>query len=77
MTTYDTLQSILVESFGVDAATVSPDTTFAELELDSLDLVELSMAVEDRLGVGIADDEVEKIASVGDAVQLIDAKVTA
>ena len=77
MTTYDTLQTILVDSFGVDAATVSPETTFAELELDSLDLVELSMAVEDRLGVGIADDEVEKIASVGDAVQLIDAKVTA
>ena len=77
MTTYDTLQTILVDSFGVDAATVSPETTFAELELDSLDLVELSMAIEDRLGVGIADDEVEKIASVGDAVQLIDAKVTA
>ncbi len=77
MSTYDTLQTILVENFGVDASAVSADTTFAELELDSLDLVELSMAVEDQLGVGIADDEVEKIASVGDAVNLIDAKVTA
>ena len=77
MSTYETLQDILVSSFGVDAGTVTAETTFAELELDSLDLVELSMAVEDRLGVGIADDEVEKIASVGDAVSLIDAKVTA
>jgi len=77
MSTYATLQSILVENFGVSADDVNPETTFSELELDSLDLVELSMAVEDRLGVGIADDEVEQIASVGDAVTLIDAKVTA
>ena len=77
MTTYETLQSILVENFGVAGDAVTPQTTFAELELDSLDLVELSMAVEDRLGVGIADDEVEQIASVSDAVSLIDAKVTA
>ncbi len=77
MSTYETLQSILVENFGVEGDAVTPQTTFAELELDSLDLVELSMAVEDRLGVGIADDEVEQIASVSDAVSLIDAKVTA
>ena len=77
MSTYATLQSILFENFGVAEDAVKPETTFAELELDSLDLVELSMAVEDRLGVGIADDEVEKIESVSDAVTLIDTKVTA
>ena len=77
MSTFETLQDILVTNFGVEADTVTPDTTFTELELDSLDLVELSMAVEDRLGVGIEDDEVEKIASVRDAAELIDTKVTA
>jgi acyl carrier protein len=77
MSTYETLESILVENFGVSADEVTPETTFADLELDSLDLVELSMAVEDRIGVGLADDEVEQIASVGDAVKLIEAKVSA
>jgi acyl carrier protein len=77
MSTYQTLETILVENFGVSAEEVTPETTFADLELDSLDLVELSMAVEDRLGVGLADDEVEQIASVGDAVKVIEAKVTA
>ena len=77
MSTYATVEDILVTTFGLTAHEISPETTFAELELDSLDLVELSMAVEDRIGVGIADDEVENIRSVADAVNLIDAKTKA
>ena len=77
MSTYATVEDILVTTFGLSADDITPETTFAELELDSLDLVELSMAVEDRIGVGIADDEVENIRSVGDAVTLIDAKTKA
>lgn len=76
-TTYATVEDILVTTFGVSADEITLDTTFADLELDSLDLVELSMAVEDRVGVGIGDDEVENIRSVRDAVALIDAKTGA
>ena len=77
MSTYATVEDILVTTFGLTADEITLETTFAELELDSLDLVELSMAVEDRIGVGIADDEVENIRSVADAVALIDAKTKA
>ena len=77
MSTYETVQDILVTKFGLPADDISPETTFVELDLDSLDLVELSMAVEDRIGVGIDDDEVENIRSVGDAVTLIDTKTKA
>jgi acyl carrier protein len=46
------------------------ETTWAELDVDSLDLVELVKALEDEYGISIADDDLKPIASVGDAVNL-------
>ncbi len=60
------LAEIKVE--GAEEATM--ETTWAELDVDSLDLVELVKALEDEYGISIADDDLKPIASVGDAVNL-------
>jgi acyl carrier protein len=54
------------------AETAEPETTFEELDVDSLDLVELVKALEDRFDVQISDDDLKGIASVGDAIKLVE-----
>jgi acyl carrier protein len=71
---YATVENVLVETFGVDGEKVSPEATFESLDLDSLDLVELTLLIEEETGVKIEDDEVESIRTVGDAVALIEEK---
>lgn len=55
-----------------DAETAEPETTWEELDVDSLDLVELVKALEDRFCVEIADADLKGIASVGDAIELVE-----
>jgi acyl carrier protein len=69
---YDLVERILVETFGVPAEEVSPEVTFESLDLDSLDLVELTMAIEDETGITIEDEEVEDIRTVRDAVERLE-----
>lgn len=74
MTVYDKIVEMLDEKFGISADEITPESTFEELDLDSLDLVEFSMAAEDDLGVKISDDEAAELKTVGDAVKLLEAK---
>jgi acyl carrier protein len=53
------------------ALEAQPETTWADLDVDSLDLVELVKALEDRFDVQIADGDLKSIASVGDAITLV------
>ncbi len=53
------------------AAEATLDTTWDDLEVDSLDLVELVRALEDEYGIEISDERLKPIASVGDAVRLV------
>jgi acyl carrier protein len=55
-----------------DAERAQPETTWEELDVDSLDLVELVKALEDRFDVRIADPDLKGIASVGDAIALVE-----
>ncbi len=72
---YDELKGIVVELLGVDAAKVTQDARFREdLEADSLDLVELIMAFEDKFGAEISDEDAQKITTVGEAVKYIQAR---
>ena len=54
-----------------DPADISRDATFEDLDVDSLDLAELSQIIEDEFGVQLKGDDVGKIKTVGDAVDLV------
>ncbi len=62
----DQLESIKVPG----AREATPDNTWSELDVDSLDLVELVKALEDRFGITISDDDLKPIESIGDAIAL-------
>lgn len=69
------VKSIIVEQLGVSEDQVTPDAKFIEdLGADSLDQVELIMALEEEFGEDIPDSEAEKMASVGDAIKYIESK---
>jgi acyl carrier protein len=71
--TYDEVKKIIVDLLGADEAKVKPEARFREdLEADSLDLVELIMAFEDKFGTEISDEAAQKITTVGEAVSYID-----
>lgn len=70
------LTDLLVEELGLDRAKVTASARFEEdLEVDSLGVVELLMALEDGFGVKIADEEAEMIATVGQAVDIVESKL--
>jgi acyl carrier protein len=66
------VKEIIVEQLGVDEEDVTPTAKFIEdLGADSLDTVELVMALEEQFDIQIPDEEAEKIVTVGDAVRYI------
>ena len=71
------LKKIVADRLGVEESAIVPSARFAEeLKADSLDLVELIMALEEEFGVEIPDDAAETIVTVGDAVKFL-SKATA
>lgn len=74
--TLEQVQEIIIELLGVDASEIVLEARFREdLGSDSLDLVELIMAFEDKFGGEISDEEAQKITTVGEAVSYIDANM--
>jgi acyl carrier protein len=70
------LKELLVEELGLDEDKITMDATFEEdLEVDSLGVVELLMALEDNFGVTIPDEEAESISTVGQAVDIVEQKL--
>jgi acyl carrier protein len=61
-------------SFGPDADQVTREATFEELDIDSLDLVELAQIVEDEYGVELKGDDMKGLKTVGDAIDLVVAR---
>ena len=67
------LGEILEEVAGVTPADATPEKSFTEdLDVDSLSMVEIATAVEDKFGVAIPDDELGNIKTVGDAISFIE-----
>lgn len=70
------MKDLLVSELGLDASKIADDANFEEdLEVDSLGVVELLMALEDEFGVKIPDEEAESIHTVGQAVDLVHGKL--
>lgn len=66
------VKAIIVDQLGVEESEVTPEAHFIDdLGADSLDIVELIMALEEEFGLEIPDEEAEKIATVNDAVEYI------
>ncbi len=72
MDIFEKVKEITVEQLGADESAVTMEASFInDLEADSLDIVELMMALEEEFDIEIPDEEAEKIATVGDAVAYI------
>ncbi|MFH0877972.1 MAG: acyl carrier protein [Candidatus Omnitrophota bacterium] len=70
------VKAIIAEQLGVKPEEVTPEASFVEdLGADSLDTVELVMALEEEFGIEIPDEDAEKMATVGDAVKYIEEKI--
>ena len=68
------VKAIIVDKLGVEESEVTTEASFTnDLGADSLDTVELIMEFEKEFGISIADDQAEKIGTVGDAVSYIEA----
>jgi len=72
------LRDVLVSELGLDAEKINTAANFEQdLDVDSLGVVELLMAMEDEFGVKIPDDEAEHIHTVGEAIELVHTKLNA
>jgi acyl carrier protein len=74
MTLFDRVSTVLVDTFRVPPEQLTPATTLTELDLDSLDLVEFAMVVEEQLGVKITDTEAEGLGTLAEVVSLLEVK---
>ena len=78
MAIQDKITEIIVEQLGVKPEEVVPEASFVDdLGADSLDTVELVMALEEEFGIEIPDEDAEKIQTVGDAIRYIEEKAGA
>ena len=73
MAVAEKVKKMIVEQLGVSESEVVPEAKFIDdLGADSLDIVELVMALEDEYGIEIPDEDAEKIETVGDAIRYIE-----
>jgi len=75
---FATLKSAAVEVLGVEEGAVVEEASFKDdLDADSLDLVELVMALEEKLDITVPEEELEGVETIGQALELINGKVAA
>lgn len=67
-----TIQEIIAQYLNIDASTITEESSFKDMEVDSLDMVEIIMEIEDKFNVQIT--ETEGIETVGDIINLIQSK---
>ena len=77
MAVEEKVKAIIAEQLGVKQEEVTPTASFIDdLGADSLDTVELVMALEEEFGVEIPDEDAEKMTTLGEAIKYIEGKVT-
>ncbi len=72
MNTIETLQQAIKKELGRDLGPLTADTTFEELALDSLDVVQMIMAIEEAFDIEIDDEDVEGLKTVGQLLDYIE-----
>ena len=73
--TFENVRDIIVNTLSCDADQVTPETNlFEDLDADSLEAVELSLALEEAFGVGIADEDMTQVKTVADIVNYLSGK---
>ena len=73
---FEKIAGLLAEQFGVEADSITMDTSFEDLGADSLDIVELTMAVEEEFGLeNMDEDDMSGIATVADLVRYLKSKL--
>ena len=71
---FDKIKGIIAEQLGLDAGEITMESSFVDdLGADSLDIVELIMALEEEFDIEFPDEDAEKVATVGDVVNYIKA----
>ena len=74
MSTFEQVKEIIIDTLNFDAEDILPESNFFDdLEADSLDIVELMMALEENLGIKIPDEELPNLRTVESVVNYIDA----
>ncbi|MBU4312784.1 MAG: acyl carrier protein [Candidatus Omnitrophica bacterium] len=75
MDVFEEIKDVVCEQLGVKAEEVKPEASFIDdLGADSLDTVELVMALEEKFGIEISDEDAEKMQTIGDVIKYIERK---
>jgi acyl carrier protein len=71
---YDDIKNLLVSTFKVPLGEIHPGATLQDLELDSLDVVELAAVIKDRLGAQVSEDELADLEQIGVIAELVESR---
>ena len=74
-TAEETIKDIIVKIVHCDREILTPEATFQDMKADSLDMVQVLVALEDEFGIEIPDEEAQKFKSFGDFVSFVEARV--
>jgi len=72
---FEKIKDIVADQLGVEKNEIMMETSFEELNADSLDVVELIMALEEEFDIEISDEDAEKLTTVGAAVEYVKSKL--
>ncbi|MDD2568843.1 MAG: acyl carrier protein [Clostridia bacterium] len=77
MNIYEKVKTIIIEQLGRKPENIAPETSFKDLDVDSLDVVQLIMAIEDEFDIIIEDEEAERLDTMPHAIAFIEEKLEA
>ncbi len=72
---FEKIKAIISEEFEIDEEEITMDSTMDDLQIDSIDAVDLTMAIEDEFDISIPDEELEGFKNVGDVVRYVESCV--